>query len=204
MSPDTKGKKGLVFLLALVFLAFAGLVLRRAKAASQAPEVASAPASLSWRAAIAGPDEPGERLIITGQVFAPEGTTAVAGITVYAYQTDATGHYTRTGALRPPRLQGWAKTDGEGRFEFTTIRPAAYPGRTIPAHVHFHLWGAGYPHQWMDELRFAGDSFVTPEMQAQASAAGRFASVVPLRSGSDGTLHCTVNLRVQNVSNFKN
>jgi protocatechuate 3,4-dioxygenase beta subunit len=193
-----------IFWIAPLALACAGFVGRLAGAASQAPEVANAPAILSWQATVAGPDEPGERLIITGQVIAPDGITPVAGIAVYAYQTDATGHYTNSGALRPPRLQGWAKTDSEGRFEFHTIRRAPYPGRTIPAHVHFILWGAGYPRQWVDELRFEGDPFVTREMLAEAAAAGRFAAVVPLQRSADGTLRCTVNFRVQSVSNFKN
>lgn len=197
-------RRGIGLSLALLALVSAAYLLRRAQASSQAPEVAAAPANLSWRAAIAGAEEPGERLVISGQVFAPDGISPVTGITVYAYQTDATGHYTKTGALRPPRLQAWAKTDRDGHFEFTTIRPAAYPGRTIPAHVHFILWGAGYPRQWVEELRFADDPFVTPERQAQAAAAGKFAAVVPLEHAADGTLRCSVNFRVQNISNFKN
>lgn len=165
--------------LATTTLAFAQC---RATAAQQAPEVANAPANLSWQASIAGADEPGEGLVISGRVFAPDGETRVAGVTVYGYHTDATGHSTKTG----------------------TIRPAAYPGRSIPAHVHFILWGAGYPRQWVDELRFEGDSFVTPSMLREAAGAGKFAAVRPLERGADGALHCTVNFRVQRVSNFKN
>jgi protocatechuate 3,4-dioxygenase, beta subunit len=180
------------------------LLFSRAGEAQQAPEVAAAPQHLFSAAQIAGRDEPGERLVIAGRVFAPDGDTPVAGITVYAYHTDATGHYTKTGAMRPPRLEGWAKTDAEGRFEFHTIRPAAYPGRSIPAHVHFILWGAGYPRQWVDELRFEGDPFVTPEMLTEAAAAGKFSTVRPLERGTDGALHCTVNFRVQRESNFRN
>jgi protocatechuate 3,4-dioxygenase beta subunit len=180
------------------------IALRRAGAAQQAPEVANAPANLSSLAVIAGPDEPGERLVISGRVFAPDGETPLAGIIVYGYHTDATGHYTRTGSIRPPALQGWAKTDADGRFEFRTIRPAAYPGRSIPAHVHFILWGAGYPRQWVDELRFEGDPFVTSSMLVEAASAGKFAAVRPLERGPDGTSLCTVNFRVQRVSNFKN
>jgi protocatechuate 3,4-dioxygenase beta subunit len=181
-----------------------GFVYARMGEAQQAPEVASAPQNFSSRADIAGPDEPGERLVISGRVFAPDGETPVAEITVYAYHTDATGHYTKSGSIRPPRVQGWAKTDAEGRFEFHTIRPAAYPGRSIPAHVHFILWGAGYPRQWVDELRFEGDPFVTSRMLAEAASAGKFAAVRPLQRGADGALHCTVNFRVQRISNFKN
>jgi protocatechuate 3,4-dioxygenase beta subunit len=190
--------------LALIAAASLPFLLRRAGAAQQAPEVASAPANPGWQTTIAGPEEPGERIVISGRVFAPDGEAPVPGIIVYAYHTDATGHYTNTGVLRPPRLQGWVKTDADGRFEFRTIRPAAYPGRSIPAHVHFILWGAGYPRQWVDELRFEGDPFVTPHMLMEAASAGKFAAVRPLERGADGALHCSVNFRVQRVTNFKN
>jgi protocatechuate 3,4-dioxygenase beta subunit len=190
--------------LALLAIALLHWMLRGAGAAQQAPEVASAPANPGWQTTIAGPDEPGERIVISGQVFAPDGEAPVPGIIGYAYHTDATGHYTKTGAMRPPRLQGWAKTDAEGRFEFRTVRPAAYPGRSIPAHVHFILWGAGYPRQWVDELRFEGDPFVTSHMLREAATAGKFAAVRPLEPGTDGALHCTINFCVQRVSNFKN
>ena len=199
----SNGKRGAALYTVILGAAIVVPLLPREGDAAQAPEVANAPAQLSRQATIAGLEEPGERLTISGRVFAPDGATPVAGITVYAYQTDATGHYTKTGAMRPPRLQGWAKTDQGGRFEFRTIRPGAYPGRSIPAHVHFILWGAGHPRQWVDELRFEGDPLVTREMLAEAGAAGRFAAVVPLERGAEGAFHCAVNFRVQKVSNFK-
>ena len=204
MGNQAKGLAAVVLYTTLAAMGFAGLLLHGTQAAWQAPEVASAPAQLFWQAAIAGPEEPGERLIISGQVFAPDGKIPVAGIVVYAYQTDATGQYTKTGALRPPRLQAWARTDGEGRFEFQTIRPAPYPGRTIPAHVHFILWGAGYPRQWVNELRFEGDPYVTSAMIKEAAAAGKFTAVVPLERVADGSLRCAVSFRVQTVSNINN
>jgi len=56
----------------------------------------------------------------------------------------------------------------------------------------------------VDELRFEGDPFVTPAMLREAAGAGKFAAVRPLERSADGTLHCTVNFRVQRVSNFEN
>jgi protocatechuate 3,4-dioxygenase beta subunit len=194
---------GVWLAIALLAAVATGLSFNRAQARPQTPEVASAPANPSWQATIASADEPGERLVVSGRVFAPDGEAPVAGIMVYAYHTDAEGHYTRNGTMRPPRLQGWAKTDAQGRFEFCTIRPAAYPNRSIPAHVHFILWGAGYPRQWTEELRFHGDPFVTADMAAASDGAGKFATVRPLEHGQDGAVHCSFNLRVQRVTNFK-
>ena len=161
-----------------------------------------APSQLSWRTGIAGKDEPGQPLIVTGMVFAPDGQTPVAGVTVYAYNTDAAGYYGASRAEYPPRLYGWMRTDGDGRFELRTILPGPYPGMQIPAHVHFSLWGAGYPLQWVDELRFAGDRYITPEMLSEAAAQGQFRTIQPLARGDDGALRCGFKIRLQSRCNF--
>src|SRR5215831_20910733 len=67
-------------------------------------------------AKIADEREPGQRLVVSGQVFAPDGVTPAAGVMVYAYQTDATGHYQNDPQTRVARLHGWARTDAQGRF----------------------------------------------------------------------------------------
>ena len=123
------------------------------------------PANLSWRISIVPPDEPGEPLVVEGAVYGPDGKTPVPGIVVYAYNTDAGGYYARNGHNYPPRLHGWMQTDASGRYELHTIRPGHYPGMQIPAHIHFNLWGAGYPRQWVEELRFEDDPLVTAAMR---------------------------------------
>ncbi len=96
-----------------------------------------APASLASRARIVSTAEPGEPLEVAGQVFAPNGSTPVPGLTVYAYNTDAQGYYGENRTAYPPRLYGWMKTDAAGRFELPTIHPRPYPGMQVPPHVHF-------------------------------------------------------------------
>lgn len=64
------------------------------------------PENLPSSATIIPADEPGEPLLIEGQVFAPDGVTPIAGIDVHAYNTDAQGHYAANGSFYPPRLQG--------------------------------------------------------------------------------------------------
>jgi protocatechuate 3,4-dioxygenase, beta subunit len=161
-----------------------------------------APASISSLAKIAQAGEPGERLAVSGQVFEPEGKTPAPGVTVYAYNTDAQGYYGENHKEYPPRLFGWMKTDEKGRFELFTIRPGRYPEMHVPAHVHFTLWGGGYPPQWVDELRFGGDSYLTPAMIAEDTIRGEFAPIRPLARTSDGALHCSFRIRLQHKSNF--
>jgi protocatechuate 3,4-dioxygenase beta subunit len=85
------------------------------------------PSRLSWKARIARSEEPGDRLTVAGRVFSPDGRTTGPGVTVYAYNTDAQGYYGENHKEYPPRLYGWMKTDGEGRFELRTIHPGWYP-----------------------------------------------------------------------------
>jgi protocatechuate 3,4-dioxygenase beta subunit len=145
--------------------------------------------------------EPGEPLAVAGQVFAPDGKTPARGVTLYAYNTDAQGHY--GGKFGdPPRLYGWVKTDAGGRFELATIKPGRYPGMRVPAHIHFSLWGGGYPPQWVNELRFEGDSYLTPAMVDEDRARGEFAAIRPLTQGSDGRLHCSIHIKLARASNF--
>jgi len=165
------------------------------------PEAGPREEDLSWEALIAPPGEPGEPLLFGGQVFDPGGKVPAPSVVVYAYHTDAEGYYSRKGRNEPPRLRGWAKTDASGRFEFRTIRPAAYPGRSIPAHIHFVLWGGGYPRQWAEELRFETDPLVTPAMLDESRRRGRFGNVRRLSVG-DGVARCSFDIRLQAVSNF--
>jgi protocatechuate 3,4-dioxygenase beta subunit len=166
---------------------------------SQAPAEPPEPpaASLSSKARIAPADEPGEPLVISGRVFDPTGHRPVADVVVDAYHTDIKGLYTPSGAVRPPRLHGWARTDAEGRYEFRTIRPAPYPGNSPPAHVHFHVSGAGYARQEAEELVFVGDPKISAEMAARSQRAGRFGGVRPLTKGADGAWHCTFDMRLR-------
>ena len=140
--------------------------------------------------------EPGTPLRVTGQVVRPDGVTPAAGVVLYLHQTGSDGLYARE-AGSPPRLRGWLRTDAEGRYEYRTIRPAPYPSRTIPAHIHTQLWGEGVPRQWNHDLRFADDELVDEAERDASRAAGRFAWLCTPARDPDGTLHCTQDLRLK-------
>jgi len=73
----------------------------------------------------------------------------------------------------------------------------------IPAHVHFSLWGAGYPLGWVEELRFEGDRYITPAMPTQDAEAGEFRTIQRLTQGEDGALYCAYRIRLRSTSKFK-
>jgi protocatechuate 3,4-dioxygenase beta subunit len=125
------------------------------------------PAIVASVGRIASASEPGQPLVVHGRVYRSDGVTPAAGVVVFGYHTDRTGVYNRTGA-HGWRLYGWAKSDADGRFEFRTIRPGAYPGRGIPAHIHVTIDAPSLPRRWVDELQFLDDPLLTAEQKRSA------------------------------------
>jgi protocatechuate 3,4-dioxygenase beta subunit len=124
------------------------------------------PEILSWRARIAPPEEPGEALTIEGVVTDQEGRPAV-GIIVYAYHTNAAGIYPPA-STRHGRLRGWTRTDDMGRYHFDTIRPGAYPGRSVAQHVHMHIIEPGVATYWITSIVFSDDPLLTEKRRREA------------------------------------
>ncbi|MFI4898272.1 MAG: intradiol ring-cleavage dioxygenase [Phycisphaerales bacterium JB059] len=142
---------------------------------------------------IAGPEEPGDRMVLRGRVVEGHGVTPAAGVLVYAYHTDATGVYRREGqetgnGRRHGVLRGWLRTDPLGRYEIRSIRPAAYPLRSEPAHVHITLEYPGGAEDWIEPTMYEGDELLTAALVEADAEEGRFGAVVALRADGDGVL----------------
>ena len=160
------------------------------------------PPSLSTSARIAPVSEPGPPLVIHGRAFAADRRTPLAGAIVFAYHTDREGHYDRPGARAHSwRLRGWAKTDADGRFEFTTIRPGAYPGTRIAQHVHFTLFTPTGERYHAGELNFADDPFVSDQERAESAREEEFGGVRAVRREGD-VQHVDVRLRLDPRQRF--
>lgn len=145
----------------------------------QVPTVAekNAPSKI----AIATKEEPGERLTVTGVVFGADGKTPLAGASVYVYHTDAQGLYTpgANNDSRSPRLRGYMRTDAQGRYEYSTIKPAPYQSNDIPAHIHYHVNAPGYQER-IFEIMFEGDPKIRDNIRANAAEEGSEFSIRPL------------------------
>ena len=157
----------------------------------------------SWSIRITDDREPGEPMIVSGTIYSPDGRTPLEGITLYVYQTDATGRYSTSGGdNRNTRIHGQMKTNNQGRYEFRTIRPASYPGTKNPAHIHAYVSGPGYPEYWIDEYHFDDDPLVTNEMRQRASnLTGTFSPIIKTTKGSDGILRATRDIKIERCTN---
>lgn len=134
------------------------------------------PEKLEWKTTIADSEEPGEPLIVRGTIYQKDGVTPAAGVILYVYHTDNNGRYSpdanQTKGRRHGHLRGWMKTDEQGRYEFKTIRPAAYPGRSDPQHIHPLIKEEGKPVYWIDEFLFDDDPLARQKVRNQQPKRG--------------------------------
>lgn len=129
------------------------------------------PANVSSETTIAPATEPGERMEISGVVFQHDGKTPARNVLLYLWHTDMTGHYVpapeQSGhARRHGRLRGWVRTNERGEYRFQSIRPAAYPQRTIPAHVHVVVKEPDKNEYYLDDFLFDDDPILTADKRA--------------------------------------
>jgi len=114
------------------------------------------------------PEEPqGQRIVVAGRVLDERGRP-VAGALVEVWQANAAGRYWHVKDDHPAPLDpnftgaGRTITDADGRYEFTTIKPGAYPWRNHdnawrPAHIHFSLFGTEFRTRLVTQMYFPDD-----------------------------------------------
>ncbi len=107
----------------------------------------------------------GQVIRVNGQVLDDQGQP-IEGALVDIWQANSHGRYhhedDRSPAPEDPNFQGWGmvKTDSEGRYAFTTIKPRAYKAEedwTRPPHIHYKVSRRGY-HEIITQMYFAGEA----------------------------------------------
>lgn len=159
------------------------------------------PAGLPSTLQLARPDEPGERMRLTGRVLAADGAAPVEGVVIYAHHTNAEGLYANgtsetTWSRRHGRLRGWVRTDAQGRYGFDTIKPAPYPDGTMPAHVHLFLQEPGRRAYYVDDVVFDGEFRVDADYRARQELRGG-SGIVRLGRTADGVWTAVRDIRLE-------
>lgn len=128
------------------------------------------PADLSHRLIIFPERTAVERVHLRGIVFESDGRTPARDVIMYAYHTDETGTYSKRGdeprdsyAWWHGKQRGWLRTNARGEYEIETIRPAPYPTRDEPAHIHAVVKAPSQKHETnIADFVFVGDPLLTP------------------------------------------
>jgi protocatechuate 3,4-dioxygenase beta subunit len=184
---------------ALVLLPLLGLNILGCNRAAVADKAESEPV---WSTKIVSDTEPGEPLIVSGTIYSPDGKQPMEGITLYVYQTDATGVYTTSGGdNRATRIHGVMRTKADGRYQFRTIKPGSYPNSRNPAHIHAYVSGPGYPEYWIDEYHFTDDPYLSADDRTRAAGNGSFSPILKLERGNDGILRAVRDIKIERCTN---
>ena len=122
-------------------------------------------------------NEPGEKIIISGTIYKRDGKTPAPGVVLYIYHTDHTGRYINKNNATGPGsrhgyIRGWVKSDAQGHYKFYTLRPAIYPERNSPAHIHPIIKEPGISEYWIDEFVFEDDTLVNDTFRKKMEKRG--------------------------------
>ncbi|MGF6860320.1 protocatechuate 3,4-dioxygenase beta subunit [Rhodobacteraceae bacterium MBR-64] len=112
----------------------------------------------------------GERIVVHGRLIDQSGRP-VPDALIEVWQANAGGRYRhkKDGYLAPldPNFGGCGRTvtDAQGRYEFLTVRPGAYPWPNgvndwRPMHIHFGLFGSGFGQRLITQMYFEGDPLI--------------------------------------------
>jgi protocatechuate 3,4-dioxygenase beta subunit len=112
----------------------------------------------------------GERIRVHGRVLDETGRP-VPETLVEIWQANAGGRYRHVKdtyfAPLDPNFGGCGRTltDAEGRYEFLTIRPGAYPWPNRandwrPMHIHFSVFGHAFGQRLITQMYFEGDPLI--------------------------------------------
>ena len=122
----------------------------------------------------------GERIIVAGRVLDEDGRP-VSNTLVELWQCNAAGRYRHARDTHPAPLDpnfggaGRTMTDAEGRYEFVTIKPGAYPwgnhpNAWRPAHIHFSLFGQSLASRLVTQMYFPNDPLCAYDPMFQSVA----------------------------------
>ena len=107
-------------------------------------------------------------IAINGIIYQADGKTPAPDVVLYLYHTNEKGVYPKKGnekgwGKRHGYLRGWVKTDQKGAYKFVSVRPAPYPDKTEPAHIHATVKEPNTNEYYIDEFVFSDDPLLTPE-----------------------------------------
>ena len=135
--------------------------------------------------------EPGERMVISGTIYLPDGKTPAKNAILSVWHTNSKGFYIAGGGgagEEHPRIHGRMKTGPDGKYEFQTIRPAPYPDNSAPAHIHGHISAPNFP-EYPIIYYFEGDKLITEQNRSELNNhRGGTASIIRLNKDKNGTL----------------
>lgn len=147
------------------------------------------------------------QLHITGTVYQRDGKTPAKNIILYIYQTNRDGIYETQGsekgwAKRHGFIRGWVKTGQDGKYTFYTFKPASYPNRKEPEHIHITVKEPNKNEYYLDEYVFDDDPLLTPSKRKELKNRGGSGIIKPILKNGVLTIHRDLILGL-NIPNYE-
>lgn len=144
---------------------------------------------------------------LTGTVYKNDGITPAEGVVLYIHHTDRKGIYpAREGdsgwARRHGYLRGWIKTGADGKYTFYTFRPASYPSRIAPEHIHVYIKEPGKTPYYIDDFVFDDDPLLTPKARTALANRGGSGIVTITQQAALGVVDRDIILG-KNIANYQ-
>ncbi|WP_081980938.1 intradiol ring-cleavage dioxygenase [Cellulophaga sp. Hel_I_12] len=147
------------------------------------------------------------KLRIKGIVFKKDGKTPVENVIIYIYHTNRQGIYETKGnekgwAKRHGFIRGWAKTGKDGKYAFYTFRPASYPDRSEPEHIHLTVKEPEKNEYYLDDYLFDDDPILTKSKRDKLNNRGGSGIMKPIRENGVLTIERNIILG-KNIPNYE-
>lgn len=128
----------------------------------------------------------GVKIKVEGTIYKVDGKTPAENVILYVYHTNQEGVYapkedSKGWGKRHGYNRSWVKTNKNGRYAFYTLKPAAYPNRSEPAHIHYTILEPNGKYYWLGSCHFKGDSLLTNNEINPDSPRGGSSGLLTLR-----------------------
>jgi len=134
---------------------------------------------------LAGPNEPGTRLIISGQVRNLDCSEVIPNTVIDLWQANDDGEYDNAGF----NLRGYLLSNSQGFYLFETVLPGHYPnlGTYRPSHIHIKITPPGFE-TLTTQLYFEGDEYIPTDPAASINSGPYNAThrIIPLTLNNQG------------------
>ncbi len=134
---------------------------------------------------LADPNEPGTRLIISGQVRNLDCSELIGNAEIDLWHANDAGQYDNTGFV----LRGKTYSNNQGFYIFETILPGHYPngGSFRPSHIHVKITTPGFD-TFTTQLYFEGDEYIPGDPAASVTSGTYDAThrIIPIAMNDDG------------------
>lgn len=150
----------------------------------------------------------GTQIKIKGTVYQNDGRTPAKDVILYIYHTNQAGIYepaeNATGwARRHGYNRAWLKTDEHGQYAYSTLKPAIYPNRAAPAHIHYTVLEPNGKYYWIEDVYFDGDSLLTDREMQPAAPRGGVLGVLSLKKEGELLVGTKDIVLGKNVPNYE-